>query len=355
MPANRERTFKNYRRIRIHSPLVLCAGICLLSILYTGIIFGQSAEMPNQTVNPLRNSESEHNPTQNQSLLLAPTTSNDNNQSDQNAGVRNITVKLEGITKAINKSSLSELNASGFNTQRLQKLDENLDSELSRIKKSIDNSTLYSNIGLVAGLLSIGLSFGIPYAYDKLKKPDLVIEPGTFSEGSDRTSYYGYLHGKVVNRPHKYWHWIERNAALQTIVKMDFLDKNGQRLENVRNQPLFAKWVFAPEPLVPKEKESDLMFDRSKLAFLYTQTVNSDYEGQSFDILVQIYHKEHYALTGDTYAGYSYQGLRNPFYRIDETEFLVRAQAVSGNYKSKTRTFTIKTRLGKFKRDIEIS
>jgi hypothetical protein len=158
MPINWERTFKNYKRICIRSPPVLSAGICLLSILYTGIIFGQSAEMSNQTVIPLRNSESEHNTSQNQSLLLEPTTSSDNNQSDQNAGVRNILVKLEETTKAINKSSLSELNASGFNTQLLQKLDENLDSGLSQIKKSIDNSSLYSNIGLVAGLLSIGLS-----------------------------------------------------------------------------------------------------------------------------------------------------------------------------------------------------
>jgi hypothetical protein len=85
----------------IRSPLVLSAGICLLGILYTGIIFGQSAEMPNQTVIHSRNSESEHNTTQNQSLLLEPTTSSENIQSDQNAGVRNIIVKLEEITKGI--------------------------------------------------------------------------------------------------------------------------------------------------------------------------------------------------------------------------------------------------------------
>ena len=96
------------------------------------------------------------------------------------------------------------------------------------------------------------------------------------------------------------------------------------------------------------------MFDRSKLAFLYDQNINSDYEGQSFDIVVKVItSKECYAMTGDTYAGFSYQGLRNVYFGIDETKFLVKAQAISGNHKSKVTTFTI-TNTGENEDDIRI-
>lgn len=336
-----------------YSYLILTVCLCLLSIPYISITLGQSAyTSKNFSTTPrvyLENNTVENKQT---NVPSNDSTTKDNTTKDNmTLLIASVTGKIEEAANAIKNSSASTLNASVFSTQLMQKVNKSLDSKLEQIKKSIDDSSGYATIGLIAGLISIALSLGIPYFYDKLKRPDLVIETGTVTE---RISPYVYFHGKVVNKPHKYWHWIERNPAFQTRVKMEFLDKKGQKLAII-NQPLDAKWVNAPDPLVWDPEIKDRIYDVTKLALLYNQTIVSDCIGQEFVIFVRIQNKENYAMTGETFAGYHENGLQSDAYRINETEFLVKIQATSGNNSSKSRTFCIRTGLSEYRRDFQIN
>jgi signal peptidase I len=205
-------------------------------------------------------------------------------------------------------------------------------SSLDEIKVSLNDSAIYSAVGLAIGLIAIALSIVIPFIYDMYKRPDLLITQGDNTPIKDRV----FLHGRVVNRSHRLLSWINRNTAARTRVTLEFLDDNDTRL-NLRNQPILGKWTAAPEPLTPNRQA----FDSTKLAFVYDKDIISDDVGEQFDILVKNQgDKECYAMTGDTYeVG---PDLRHEEFRIDLTEFKVRIHANSGRYDSNIRTFIIR-------------
>jgi hypothetical protein len=203
---------------------------------------------------------------------------------------------------------------------------------LSQIKTSLDESGYYATAGLVAGLVAIALSFLVPFFYDIFRRPRLVVELGNNNPAGDRF----FLHGRVVNQPHRHLHWINRDVATRTRVSLEFLDTNNERL-NLRYQPLQAKWVAAPELLTPDRNA----YDPTKLAFIYDRDVVPDDNGEEFDIIVKNDGDiECYAMTGDTYEVGA--NLRHPDLRIDLPIFRVRVQANSGRFVSNIQTYTIR-------------
>jgi hypothetical protein len=216
-----------------------------------------------------------------------------------------------------------------------QMLLEDIKDSINQLRKSFDDSTLLSIIGLIAGLIAIAVAIVIPYIYEKAKRPNLVVQPRQASVGN----WEKYLHCKVVNMPHQHgfgrWLGIERNPAINTIVTMEFFTLDAKSL---LNEKIPAKWDSAPEPLDP-----DRRFDSSKLAFLYRETITSDQNGESFSVVVKHRNeRECYVMTGDNYqADFKGMILHNSEFRIDEQKFLVKIQATSGSHSSRTTTFII--------------
>lgn len=202
---------------------------------------------------------------------------------------------------------------------------------LNQIKISLDESGYYATAGLVAGLIAIALSLLVPFFYDIFRRPRLVIELGNNNPADDRI----FLHGNVVNQPHRHLRWINRDVATRTRVSLEFLDTNDERL-NLRHQPLQAKWVTAPELLTPDRNA----YDPTKLAFAYDRDVVPNENGEEFDIIVKNEGDiECYAMTGDTYEVGA--DLRHHDFRIDLPIFRVRVQANSGRFLSNIQTYAI--------------
>jgi hypothetical protein len=166
-------------------------------------------------------------------------------------------------------------------------------SSLEGIRISLNDSAIYSAVGLAVGLIAIALSIITPFIYDLYKRPDLFIAQGDNSPTQDKV----FLHGRVVNRPHRTLSWIDRNIAVRTRVTLEFLDENNAII-NLRHQPIRGKWTAAPELLTPDRQT----FDPTNLGFTYDRDVISDEDGEQFDVLVKNEgDRECYAMTGDTY------------------------------------------------------
>jgi hypothetical protein len=235
---------------------------------------------------------------------------------------------------------------------------EGIKNSINDIRKSFDSSTIFSNIGLAIGLFSIAVAIFIPFLYEKLKEPKLELQkvdestpqgfpalstpspPSAPSSNTPVPPASKYLHGRVLNAPHKKWlgRWfgIERNPAVNTRVIMEFYEGDGEKL--LINK-IYAKWGSAPEPLTPQRDD----FDSSKLALLYRETILSDEEGEQFDIAVK--HEgetQCYAMTGETYQmGLDSRILHNTLFSINRQKFRVSVHAISGIHYSKPKTFVI--------------
>ncbi|MDP9288309.1 MAG: hypothetical protein M3P08_08940 [Thermoproteota archaeon] len=136
------------------------------------------------------------------------------------------------------------------------------------------------------------------------------------------------------------WLAIERNHAINTRVTMEFFKMDVKsRIPTDITEKIPARWVSAPEPLTPDRRG----FDSTKLGLLYRETIPSDYHGESFDVVVKFHgDTQCYIVTGDNYQPTSTgKILANDRFRIDESKFLVKIQATSGNSSSKTTTFII--------------
>lgn len=207
------------------SYVIVIISICCLIILYINIISCQLDDLSNninilpnaysqnetieknQNTIPLGNSSFEKavdNINRSSPLLVESIINNDNSSdglsfNNENNNTGNITGKLENTSNTVNKSFTSIINTSTSNMHLIHKLNENLDYKLGQIKKSIDDSSLFATLGLTLGLVSIALSLIIPFLYDLLKRPHLVIEAGTISRLPGYSNVF--VHGKVINRP----------------------------------------------------------------------------------------------------------------------------------------------------------
>ncbi len=149
-----------------------------------------------------------------------------------------------------------------------------------------------------------------------------------------------HQHGFVRQNGFVRWLAIERNHAINTRVTMEFFKMDVKsRIPTDITEKIPARWVSAPEPLTPDRRG----FDSTKLGLLYRETIPSDYHGESFDVVVKFHgDTQCYIVTGDNYQPTSTgKILANDRFRIDESKFLVKIQATSGNSSSKTTTFII--------------
>jgi hypothetical protein len=205
-------------------------------------------------------------------------------------------------------------------TNELNRDLEGVKESINEIKKSFDDSTIFSSIALGIGLLAIAVSILIPYLYEKAKKPNLLVQTGEPSQSSSEK----YLHCKVINVPGLgQWFGIERNPAINTRVTMEFFKmKDKSRIPPSITLKIPAKWVSTPEPLTPDRKG----FDSTKLALLYRETITSGHDGEQFVVVVKhnggtVSDTGCYIMTGDNYQpDTSGTILKNNNFTIDESE-----------------------------------
>lgn len=98
-------------------------------------------------------------------------------------------------------------------------------------------------IGMLLAILGVVLAITIPIMFEQWKKPDLDIL--SMDEKGDGVAQFKFVHIKVVNKPHKFIRFIERNFANEAKAKIAFFDKNsGTELFTMS-----CKWSGKPEPV----------------------------------------------------------------------------------------------------------
>ncbi len=96
------------------------------------------------------------------------------NSQKMTKAIKTISIPINNMTLTNNKSALNKL--SQVTTIELNNKLEAIKVSINQLKKSSDESTVFSIVGLVSGLLAITISVIIPYLYEKAKKPNLLVQ-----------------------------------------------------------------------------------------------------------------------------------------------------------------------------------
>jgi hypothetical protein len=173
-------------------------------------------------------------------------------------------------------------------------------------------------LGIYTGFISIAVAIIIPFLYELWKRPklEMLLDENKIIPNQSRR----YIHGKAINKPHKYLSWIERYPA-DCKVELTFYDIQGNALFN--GESLEAKWSRKPRCLTFQ------YFDDTKVPFSHHQTINSNYEGEPFDIVKNQGSCNCYGFNGWSYG---YPNEENPEYAIPTGDFTIRVRAFTGRY-----------------------
>lgn len=196
-----------------------------------------------------------------------------------------------------------------------------------------------STAALIVAVISIVIVIVVEY----VRRPSLEFvphkdEPTAEDEGQGRIWYHLGVRNKEPPT------FFNRDAALQCIATVDFIDRNSrQSLVQIR-----AHWVNQPEP-----RDSTGTFDYSKIPA--AQRIDVGFRPELFDILIKF--------EGETgfYAADPWVVYRHPKgvpewarLRIERNECIVRAEIESINLgKRKAREYLLRNK-GTRKEDIEV-
>lgn len=195
-------------------------------------------------------------------------------------------------------------------------------------------------IGILLAILSVIFAISIPVLFEQWKKPDLdIIHMDEKGAGADN---FKFVHIKVLNKPHKFLRFIERNFANETRAKITFIDEpSGNNLFTMS-----CKWSGKPEPVTiifdPNISGNAYVLDVTKIREAESVNIPPGKDGEVLDVALKHKgEKECYGFNAQNYAPIAQPKWRDPNKKINSLKCLLRVTVTSGET-SKSKDFFLK-------------
>jgi uncharacterized membrane protein len=195
-------------------------------------------------------------------------------------------------------------------------------------------------IGILLAILGVVLAIAIPTLFEQWKKPDLDILP--MNEKVDGAAKFKFVHIKVVNKPHKFVRFIERNFANESKAKITFIDRNsGTELFTMS-----CKWSGKPEPVTlihsPQTGGPIYVLDVTKIGDAESINIPPGNDGEALDVAIKHKgEKECYGFNSLSYHPRAQPDWKDPDKKVIFPECFLRVVVTSGEV-SKTKEFILK-------------